>query len=240
MQELIFDTASHLTRLYAGQPGCAVPRQTLFPQLMRIVERYMSQHVIATPPAQIKDALLCSPYYGWLVETLKEHIRPDTSQGETPEVPVYETHREDGSTADVDTWTSRDVRPVLRSHVNFVVADTKQWEQAAAYAIDTHPRVRSFVKNAGLGLGIPYLHNGQMHEYVPDFLIQFHDLPGVTLILETKGFDPLADNKKSAAERWVAAVNAEGKVNPERGHGQWRYAMVRKVGDIPGVLAAVK
>ena len=42
------------------------------------------------------------------------------------------------------------------------------------------------------------------------------------------------------ARQWVAAVNAEGKVNPERGHGQWRYAMVRKVGDIPGVLAAVK
>jgi type III restriction enzyme len=121
--------------------------------------------------------------------------------------------------------------------VNFVVADTQQWEQAAAYAIDTHPRVRAFVKNAGLGLGIPYLHNGQMHEYVPDFLIQFHDLPGVTLILETKGFDPLADKKKSAAERWVAAVNAEGKLNSERGHGQWRYAMVRRVGDIPGILA---
>jgi hypothetical protein len=38
----------------------------------------------------------------------------------------------------------------------------------------------------------------------------------------------------------VAAVNAKGKLNPEREHGQWRYAMVRKVGDIPGVLAAVK
>ena len=240
MQELIFDTTSQLTRLYATQQACTVPSQALFPQLLRIIERYVSQHITAVPPAEVKDALLCSPYYGWLIETLKEHIRPDISQGEAPEVPVYETHREDGSTADVDTWTSRDVRPVLRSHVNFVVADTQQWEQAAAYLIDTHPRVRAFVKNAGLGLGIPYLHNGQMHEYVPDFLIQFHDLPSVTLILETKGFDLLADKKKSAAERWVAAVNAEGKLNPERGHGQWRYAMVRKVGDIPGVLTTVK
>ena len=79
-----------------------------------------------------------------------------------------------------------------------------------------------------------------MHEYVPDFLIQFHDLPGVTLILETNGFDPLADKKKSAAERWVAAVNAEDKLNSERGHGQWRYAMVRRVGDIPGMLATLQ
>jgi type III restriction enzyme len=240
MQELVFDTASHLTKLYAAQPGCSVPLQTLFPQLLRIVEQYVRQHVTALHPAEVKDALLCSPWYGWLVETLKEHIRPDTRQGEAPEVPVYETHRGDGSTADVDTWTSRDVRPVVNSHVNFVVADTKQWEQAAAYLIDTHPRVRSFVKNAGLGLGIPYLHNGQMHEYVPDFLIQFHDLPDVTLILETKGFDPLADKKRSAAERWVAAVNVESKLNPERGHGQWRYVMVRKVGDIPNELVVVK
>jgi type III restriction enzyme len=236
MQELIFDTATHLTRLYSAQPGCAVPRQTLFPQLLRIVERYVSQNIKAAPPAEVKDALLCSPWYGWLLETLKEHVRPDTSQGETPEVPVYETHRGDGSTADVDTWTSREVREVHRSHVNFVVADTQQWEQAAAYLIDTHPRVHAFVKNAGLGFGIPYLHNGQMHEYVPDFLVQFNDQQGVTLILETKGYDPLAEVKKSAAERWVAAVNAEYKMNPDRAHWQWRYAMVRQVGDVRRVL----
>jgi type III restriction enzyme len=240
MQELIFDTASHLTRLYAGQPGCAVPRQALFPQLMRIVERYVNQFITAQSPSEVKDALLCSPYYGWLIETLKEHIRPDTSHGEAAEVPMYETHRGDGSTGDVDTWTSRDIRPVLRSHLNYVVADTKQWEQAAAYLIDTHPRVRTFVKNAGLGLGIPYLHNGQMHEYVPDFLIQLHDLPGVTLILETKGYDPLANVKKSAAERWVAAVNADAKSNPGSGHGQWQYAMVRSVGDIAAILTTLR
>lgn len=239
MQELIFDTAGDLTRVYSNQPGCAVPRQALFPQLLRIVERYVRNYIEATPPAEVKDALLCSPWYGWLIETLREHDRPDTAQGEAPEVPVYETNRGDGSTADVDTWTSREVRAVQRSHINFVVADTQQWEQAAAYLIDTHPRVRAFAKNAGLGLGIPYFHNGQMHEYVPDFLVQFNDLPGVTLILETKGYDPLAEAKKSAAERWVAAVNAAGTGNHESGHGQWRYSMVRKVGDLTGVLATM-
>lgn len=240
MQELIFDTASDLTRVYSKQPGCSVPKQALFPQLLRIVERYVREYVKAIAPAEVKDALLCSPWYGWLVETLKEHVRPDTAQGEAPEVPIYETNREDGSTADVDTWTSREVRAVQRSHINFVVADTKQWEQAAAYVIDTHPRVRAFAKNAGLGLGIPYFHNGQPHKYVPDFLVQFHDVPGVTLILETKGYDPLADVKKSAAERWVAAVNAAGNAGPENGHGEWRDAMVRSVGDVHGVLAVTK
>lgn len=240
MQELIFDTASHLTRRYVKQSDCSVPAQALFPQIVRIVERYVRDYVTAEPPAEVKDALLCSPWYGWLLETLREHVRPDTSQGEAPEVPVFEANRGSGSTADVDTWTSREVRAVERSHINFVVADTHQWEQAAAYRIDTYPRVRAFVKNAGLGFGIPYLRDGQTHEYVPDFLIQLKDLPGVTLILETKGYDPLADVKKGAAERWVAAVNAAAKSDPERTHGRWRYAMVRQVGDIPSVLAAVK
>lgn len=240
MQELTFDAATHLTRLYAAQPACTVPRQALFPQLLRVVERYIAHHVTALPPNEPIDALMCSPYYGWLIETLREHIRPDVSQGEAPEVPVYEGNREDGSTADVDTWTSREVREVLKSHVNLVVADTRQWEQAAAYAIDTHPRVRAFVKNAGLGFGIPYLHNGQMHEYVPDFLVQFNDVPETTLILETKGYDPLAEVKKSAVERWVAALNAEHEINPARGNGKWRYAMVRKVTDVGAVLSSTR
>jgi type III restriction enzyme len=32
---------------------------------------------------------------------------------------------------------------------------------------------------------------------------------GVYLILETKGFDELADVKSAAAQRWVTAVNAD-------------------------------
>jgi type III restriction enzyme len=41
----------------------------------------------------------------------------------------------------------------------------------------------------------------------------------VHLTLETKGYDPLAQVKALAAQRWVAAVNAEGQ------HGRWHYAV---------------
>ena len=56
---------------------------------------------------RITDVFL-SPYYGWVVERLVEAIRPDTSQGEAPEVPRYEANRGPGSTAEVDFWTSRE------------------------------------------------------------------------------------------------------------------------------------
>jgi len=93
-----------------------------------------------------------------VIERLVEAIKPDAAQGEAPEIPHYETSRGPGSTAEVDFWTSREVREVVHSHVNYVVADTKQREQSAAYFIDTSELVDAFVKNAGLGFAIPYLY----------------------------------------------------------------------------------
>jgi type III restriction enzyme len=225
-QELVFELARDLTRTYLAQPGCEVPSHRLFPQVAKIAERYLKEKVRPLPPADILDVFL-SPYYGWVVESLvEEAIKSDTSQGEAPELPRYETNRGPGSTAEVDFWTSRDVREVLRSHVNFVVADTRKWEQSAAYVLDTHPLVECFVKNAGLGFAIPYIHNGEPHDYQPDFIVRLKTDPPSHLILETKGFDPLREVKAQAAARWVNAVNADGT------YGPWRYALARSVGQV--------
>lgn len=232
LQELVFDLARTLTVDCLAQGRCAVPAHVLFPQMAAIVESYLARKVRVQSPADIRDLFL-APYYGWLVERLLEAIRPDTSQGEEPEVPRYETSRGPGSTAEVDFWTSRDVREVIHSHLNYVVADTARWEQSAAYFIDKHPVTAAFVKNAGLGFAIPYLHNGQMHDYLPDFLIRLKAESPRYLILETKGYDPLEDVKRAAAERWVAAVNADGS------YGRWQYALAKKVADVPGILDKV-
>lgn len=229
VQELTFDLARTLTRDYVAQKQCSVPAQALFPQVATIVQQYLDTKVEARAPADKKDLFL-APYYGWVVERLLEAIRPDTSQGETPEVPRYETSRGPGSTTEVDFWTSREVREVVNSHLNYVVADTKQWEQSAAYHIDKHPSVAAFAKNAGLGFAIPYLDNGQMHDYVPDFLVRLKTDPPRHLILETKGYDPLEEVKRAAAQRWVAAVNADGS------YGRWQYAIAKKISDMPQIL----
>jgi type III restriction enzyme len=78
---------------------------------------------------------------------------------------------------------------------------------------------------------MPYLHNGQTHDYVPDFIVRLKTDPARHLIVETKGFDPLEEVKVAAARRWVAAVNAEGS------HGRWAYAIVKRIADVGPTLS---
>ncbi len=225
VQELVWDLAGEFTKRYKNEQECEIPPHRLFFQLVKIINQFLEEKVNVQNPADLKDVFL-SPYFGWFVEVLLENIRPDVSQGETPEIPRYESGRGPGSTKDVNFWTSRDVREVFKSHVNYVVADTKKWEQTAAYYIDKHNNTIAFVKNAGLGFAIPYLYNGQMHDYIPDFIIRLNKSERTHLILETKGYDQLEEVKKAAAERWVAAVNAEGS------YGKWIYRIARKPEDV--------
>jgi type III restriction enzyme len=70
---------------------------------------------------------------------------------------------------------------------------------------------------------ISYFHNGQMHDFVPDYLVRLGkngDEVG-TLILEVKGYDERAEVKTAAAKRWCAAVNADQRF------GRWHFCMVQ-------------
>jgi type III restriction enzyme len=233
LQEAVFDVAAGLTRFYLSQRGAEAPAHKLFPQLQAIVERYAREKLRAIPPAEKVDCML-SPYYGWLIERLVENIRADASAGEAVELPIYESHRGPGSTADVDYWTTReDLREAIHCHLNYVLPDTARWEQSAMFYIDRHPRVQAFVKNTNLGFAIPYFHNGQMHDYVPDFLIRLAASPEHYLVLEIKGYDPLAEVKQAAAKRWASAVSAEGT------YGQWSYRLCRQPTEVGAAIEEV-
>ncbi|SNR73651.1 hypothetical protein [Paracoccus sediminis] len=104
-----------------------------------------------------------------------------------------------------------------------MVADTKKWEQSAAFLLDSHSGVKRWVKNDRLGFTIPYRQRGLLARYIPDFIVVTDRDENV--IVEIKGqVTDDADAKAKAAERWVEAVNRLG------GHGVWRYLLVEDPG----------
>ena len=195
-------------------------------------ERYLDQKVRPIAPAKEVGIPLTLVWVAPGTALGGDPSRGDADQAESPR---YETNRRPGSTEEVDFETKHEPYPITKSHVNAVVPDTAKWEQSAAYQIDRNKHVKSFVKNAGLGFAVPYLHNGEHHEYIPDFIIQLTGPEPRYLILETKGYDPLCEVKEQAAQRWVLAVN--GTAN----FGHWSYALVTDISktDEAVLLAAV-
>jgi type III restriction enzyme len=229
LQELEFELARSLTRRYVGSPSCEVPGHALFPQMLAAVRQFLREHVELTGRTDRRDVFL-DPYYSWALETLAGAILPD--EADSAEVPRYEAHRGAGSTRDVDFWTSKPVRESERCHLNWLVMDTERWEQTTAFYLDGDDHVVALVKNFNLGFAIPYVINGEAREYLPDFLVRLRldEREVGTLILETKGHDPLAEAKAAGARRWVDAVNAGGS------HGRWTYRIVRNPTETPAAV----
>ena len=233
-QQLAFQMSADLTRLYTAQPTCEAPPHVLFPQVLRIVQRYLEDKVIARAPAVRLDAFL-SPYYGWIIERLLAAIKPDTAAGEAPEVPDVDEDRP-LRTADISFFTPRPVAEAARTHLNLVVSDTISWEQSAGYQLDHHPAIRSFVKNSGLSFAVTYLHNGELSEYIPDFIARLECEKERYLIAELKGQDwrATAEIKAQAGLRWCAAINATGR------YGRWDYFLAYKVSELVSYIDSIK
>jgi len=131
---------------------------------------------------------------------------------------VLDDYLPEGSTASVAFSTTKPVEATTKSHVNFVVCDS-ELERAVARELEADDRVVSYVKNDHLFLEIPYRFGGRTLRYIPDFVVDLGE--GHRLLLESKGHeDAKAKAKHSAAQRWVAAVNADGR------WGQWAHRVV--------------
>lgn len=126
-------------------------------------------------------------------------------------------------------YTAKPCELTKKSHINFCVFDSA-WEASESFELDRNPHVESWVKNDHLGFQIPYIYNGVVFKYYPDFIIRLKT--GDLLVIETKGKETEKDRtKRNFLEEWVKAVNAHG------GFGRWKWAVSRNPADVAGIIS---
>ena len=192
-------------------------RATLFPQVLRIVQAYIDRRVDFNGLDPCELGL--QTYAERVVGLLAAAIEPDTEQGEAAILPRLNRYRPIASTASVRFKTVKPVVGTSASHLNFVAADTKSWEQAAAAQLEMLAKtgdVICYARNDHLELNVPYEFYGQHRVYEPDFIVRLRS--GLQVMLEVKGQPhPETEAKHEAAKRWVAAVNHWGQL------GRWQF-----------------
>jgi len=97
--------------------------------------------------------------------------------------------------------------------------------------------VESYVKNHNLGFFIPYTHEGEAHNYIPDFIVRLRapgDAQPLNLIIEVSG-EPKPEKAakvETARTLWVPAVNNHG------GFGRWAFLEISDPWDAKNTIRA--
>lgn len=205
------------------------PKLYLFGQLKQITRGWLDEHLICkggTFPAQLM--------YQELADEACERITLGIVSRFSEEQPikvVLDPYKPAGSTRHVNFRTSKKTRwrtDARRCHINWAVCDG-DWESELCRVAESHPRVRSYVKNQGLGLEIPYRSGPATRRYIPDFLVCVDDGGGendlLHLVVEIKGYrDEDAKTKKATMETyWIPGVNNLGT------YGRWAFAEFRDI-----------
>ena len=204
------------------------PKLYLFGQLKRIARQWLDKHLVCkgnTYPAQL--------LYKELAEIACERINQGIVAARTDEQPVIvvlDPYNPMGSTADVDFPTSKPTydTDARFCHVNKVACDSG-WEAEFCRMAESHPQVRAYVKNQGLGFTVPYRDGSIARDYFPDFIVLVNDGHGeddcLRLVVEVKGRrGENAKVKKETMENyWIPGVNRLG------GYGRWAFVELRDV-----------
>lgn len=217
--------------------GDGTQKYWLTPQLMKIAEQYVSKYVVRKDNQFIGYLTLGEYFMGALTKIQQaivteniEHLR------EKKILPIFVPYDVIGSTRYVDFLTTKPVRETSISHVNYVVADTEEWEQGVAKKLEDMPEVISYVKNQGLGFFIPYEYQGVTRQYVPDFLVRLKmpDSSVLNLVIEVTGKkdDKKALKVKTAREFWIPSVNNIGKF------GNWAFVEINDIYNTQNIIRA--
>jgi type III restriction enzyme len=200
------------------------PKLHLFGQLKRIPKQWLDTCLLCkggTYPAQLM--------YQELTDMACERITASITHalvGERPIKALLDPYKPTGSTMHVNFTTSKTRRwqtDAQRCHINWVILDS-DWEAEFCRVVESHPRVKAYVKNHSLGLEVPYRYGSKTHKYMPDFIVLVDDGHGednpLHLLVEIKGYRREdAKAKKTTMETyWVPGVNNLGN------YGRWAFA----------------
>ena len=129
----------------------------------------------------------------------------------------------------VNFYTSKALRYQTDSrkcHVNWAVLDS-EWEGEFCRVVESHPLVKAYVKNQGLGLEVPYRYGSNVRKYIPDYIVQVDDGQEdyLNLIVEIKGYrgEDAKEKKSTMDTYWIPGVNNAGT------YGLWGFVELRDV-----------
>ena len=220
---LLFELTKRLLETKWRDPGEA-PKLHLFGQLKHITGQWLNDHLVCkggTTPAQLmyqKIAdMACERITGAIVASHAD---------KRPVKAVFDPFNPTGSTAHVRFTSSKKTlwqTDSRRCHVNWAVCDS-DWEAEFCRVAEAHPCVRTYVKNQGLNLSVPYRNGSATRSYFPDFIVKLDDGHGendlLHLIVEIKGYRGEDAKEKAATMEnyWIPGVNNHGQ------YGRWAFA----------------
>ena len=228
-------TEGLLKRYYVDADGNE--KYWLTPQLRRVVEEYVKKNVILKDRMVIGYLSVGSYFLGAITKiqqaVVAENIEENKDKKLLPILAPYDTV---GSTRYVDFLTTKNVQETGKCHINYVVADTEEWEQGVAKKLEQLDEVIAYVKNQNLGLTIPYEYQGVARQYVPDFIavLDMPDKSKLNLLIEVTGKkdDKKKIKVKTAHDLWIPAIN-----NMEK-YGKWSMLEVQDIHETQNLIRA--
>jgi type III restriction enzyme len=206
------------------------PKMHLFFELKRVVKEWLDGGYLecqgGTYPAQLMYQELADLACNRIADAITA-----AHMDERPVKAVLDAYNPAGSTNHVRFTTSKTDRwqtSSERCHVNWAILDS-DWEGEFCRVVESHPRVRAYVKNQNLGLEVPYRWHQEMRRYLPDFVMRIEDGHGeddlLNLIVEIKGYrgEDAREKKNTMDTYWIPGVNHLGT------WGRWAFAEFRDV-----------
>lgn len=220
------------------QDSDGYPKYHLFGPLKRITKQWLEECLVcegATYPAQLMYLQLADEACNRITAAVTS-----TFEGSRPIKALLDPYNPVGSTSSVKFNTSRTDRYETSSnhcHINWVLYES-DWEAEFCRVAESHPRVKSYVKNNGLGFEVPYLFESQTRKYLPDFIVLVDDGRGpddlLHLVVEIKGYrrEDAKAKKMTMDTYWVPGVN-----NLKQ-YGRWAFAEFKEVHKIESEFEA--